>query len=82
MTETTLDKICSAIDLITEKKIQGLEFDRTIGATIINADNSKDGEYTVSDGSSSFLAYSENTNYKVDEQVYVTVPNNNFNEQK
>ena len=82
MTETTLDKICSAIDLITEKKIQGLEFDRTISATIINADNSNDGEYTVSDGSSSFLAYSENTNYKVEEQVYVTVPNNNFNEQK
>ena len=82
MTETTLDKICSAIDLITEKRIQGLEFDRTISATIINADNSKDGEYTVSDGSSSFLAYSENTNYKVDEQVYVTVPNGDFDRQK
>ena len=36
-----------AIDLITEKRIQGLEFDRTISATIINADNSKDGEYIL-----------------------------------
>ena len=82
MTETTLDKICSAIDLITERKIQRLEFNRTISATIINADNSKDGEYTLNDGSSSFLAYSENTNYKVDDQVYVTIPNNDFNGQK
>ena len=77
-----VEQFQDVLDLITEKRIQGLEFDRTISATIINADNSKDGEYTVNDGSSSFLAYSENTNYKVDEQVYVTIPNNNFNEQK
>lgn len=77
-----LDEIFQAIDLITQKRLDTLQFDKTITGKIINAENSDEGIYIVDDGSTQFLAYSENATYSEGTWVYVTIPNGDFSLQK
>lgn len=77
-----LDELFQAIDVITTKRLEHLEFDKTITCQIIDISNSDKGEYTVSDGMTEFLAYSENTNYREGSWVYVTIPNGDFTQVK
>ncbi len=77
-----LDELFQAIDVITTKRLEHLKFDKTLTCQIINADNCEKGEYIVSDGSVEFVAYSENPKYKVNNWVYVTIPNGDFNQPK
>ena len=76
------ETLCEAVDIIVTKKLEGIRFDTTINCTIINADKAKEGQYQVTDGSAKFYAYSVSTDYKVNDAVYVTVPNGDFNNQK
>ena len=68
-----------AIDILVDKKIEGVQFDKTITATITDASNAANGEYIVSDGSVKFKAYCNNTKYRQNEQVMVTIPQGDFN---
>ena len=77
-----LDEIFQAIDVITQKRLDKLQFDKTITCKIINAENAEEGMYVVDDGSTQFLAFSENTTYSEGTWVYVTIPNGDFNLQK
>ena len=77
-----LDELFQAIDVITTKRLEHLKFDKTLTCQIINADNCEKGEYIVSDGSVEFVAYSENPKYRVNNWVYVTIPNGDFNQPK
>ena len=77
-----LDNVFQAIDTIVQKRISGLNFDKTLTCQIINIDTRDKGEYIVTDGSSTFKAYSEKTNYSLNSWVYVTIPNGDFNEKK
>lgn len=77
-----LDEIFQAIDVITQKRLDKLQFDKTITCKIINAENAEEGMYVVDDGSTQFLAFSENTTYSEGIWVYVTIPNGDFNLQK
>lgn len=74
--------ILDAIDLVTEHKLERLEFDKTLVCTIEDDTNKKKGEYIVTDGSTSFTAYSDVTIYMKGLRVYVTVPNGNFDNKK
>jgi hypothetical protein len=56
--------IFDSISIIVENRLAGLEYDKTIICTVTDDSNKKNGEYRVSDGSITFLAYSENTSYK------------------
>lgn len=76
------ETICEAVNIIVEEKIKGIQFDKTINCTIIDAEQAKDGLYRVTDGSTKFYAYSASTDYKKNDAVYVTVPNGDFNNQK
>jgi hypothetical protein len=71
--------ICQAVDEIVTKKIEGISYDTTLNCTITDAENAELGKYTVTNGSATFTAYSVVTNYKVNDAVYVTVPNGDFN---
>ena len=77
-----LDEIFQAIDVITQKRLDKLQFDKTITCKIVSADNSEEGVYIVDDGSTQFLAFSENTTYSEGTWVYVTIPNGDFSLQK
>lgn len=76
------DEFFQAMDIIAEKRISELQYDQTLVCTITDTSNADCGQYTVSDTSSSFIAYSDNTNYLIGTKVYVTVPNGDMNNQK
>ena len=74
--------ILEAVDLVTEHKLERLEFDKTLVCTIEDDTNKKKGEYIVTDGSTSFTAYTDVTIYIKGMRVYVTIPNGNFDNKK
>lgn len=74
--------ICQAVDEIVSKKIEGIKFDKTINCIIVDNKEAQQGRYKVSDGSAKFYAYSSTTDYKIDDAVYVTVPNGDYDNQK
>ena len=76
------DNLCQAIEIIANNVVQGLNYDKTILCTITNIDKAKQGQYTVSDGSSTYIAYSSIKTYKLNTQVYVLIPNGDYNQQK
>jgi hypothetical protein len=77
-----VDNLFKSVDVIVAKQLEALPYDRTIKCSIVNTDNADKGEYIVSDGASSYKAYSENTDYQEGIYVYVNIPNGDFNEQK
>ncbi len=76
------EQICKAVDIIVSKKLESINFDSTIIATIVDNSEAKQYKYICSNGSSQFVAYAKETNYKVNESVYVTIPNNDYDQQK
>ena len=76
------EALMKAIDLKTTHALDRLEFDKTIICTIEDDTNKHKGEYIVTDGATSFTAYSDVTNYIVGLRVYVTIPNGNFDNEK
>lgn len=76
------ESLFQAIDTIVNKRLQAINFDNTDIYSIADASKAELGEYKVTDGSVTFTAYSQNTDYKENEAVYVTIPNNDFNQQK
>ena len=74
--------LLEAMSILSKKQIESISFDKTIEAVVTDASKASDGVYTVSTGSSEFLAYSTETEYKVNDAVMVTVPQGNFDKQK
>jgi len=72
------DIVLTAIDTVVSKRLEDLDYDKTIIATIVNADGAASGHYIVNDGAIDFDAYCSNNSYVVDDQVYVTVPKGDF----
>lgn len=80
--EMLVESLVPAMDIIASERIEAVNFDRTIKCRIIDTSNVKFGEYKVTDGTSTFKAYSEDQTFKKNDLVYVTVPMGDFNNQK
>ena len=76
------ESLLQAMDIIANKATSEIAFDSTIKCIIINNDNAEDGYYTVANGNTKFTAYSEVTTYQINENVRVSVPNNDFTSKK
>lgn len=76
------ETLFQAIDILIKKKIEAVRFDETIDATIIDASKSSLGQYLVSTGSAKFYAYSQETGYRENEVVLVTIPQGDYDNQK
>jgi len=76
MAGSITEQLFDAINLIASKKVSNLPYDQTIVCTITDNSNANNGEYTVNDGTSEFITYSENPDYRVNTRVYVNIPNN------
>lgn len=74
--------LCESVKIISESLLEGLKFDKTIECTIIDDSQRNKGIYVVSDGSVTFTAYSENTSYRNNTSVYVTIPNGDYDNDK
>jgi hypothetical protein len=58
-TEDLFDTIAK----IAENRIANLQYDKTIICTVVNNDDAKNNNYTVSDGSVEFIAEGDGTRY-------------------
>lgn len=76
------ENFCEAIKIITEDALSGIKYDKTVVATITDISKRKQGIYTVSDGSIQFIAYSDVLNYSVGTNVYITIPEGDYSNDK
>lgn len=76
------EQICLAVDQIVTERIKGIKYDSTITATIVSDKDAKDYRYICSNGSSQFVAFSKDTSFKAGDSVQVTIPNNDYDQQK
>lgn len=71
-----------SIDEILTKRLEGISYDITDIVTIVDNSEAEKGKYKVSDLSATYYAYSSDTSYKLDDAVYVTIPNGDYTQQK
>ena len=76
------DIICEAIDTIVNSRLSEIKFDQTIICTITDISKRDQGEYTVTDGSITFQAFSDSKNYSNNSQVQVLIPSGDWTAQK
>lgn len=76
------ETLFEALSLIVDKKIEAVKFDETVNAVVTDAAQASQGKYTVSIGNTKFPAYSDDTTYKVNEAVMVTIPQGDYDNQK
>lgn len=76
------ENLFDAVKIITSSMISSLQFDKTVIAKIADASNAARGEYVVTDGTSTYTAYSENTEYQEGTSVYVNILNGDYSNQK
>jgi hypothetical protein len=65
--DVIVEGLCGAISTIVSSALQDLSYDQTIICTIVDNSKSSNGEYRVTDGSTEFVAKSENTSYQKDD---------------
>lgn len=75
---------CQAVDEIVEQRIETIKFDSTILCTIVDDSWRDTGKYIVTNngGITKFEAFSENTNYRNNNNVYVQIPGGDWDQQK
>lgn len=76
------EQLFQGIEIIAKGLISDLKFNKTSVCTIKDTKEASQGKYYVTDGTSYFYAYSENTDYVKEQQVYVMIPNGDYNNQK
>lgn len=85
MSEDKLDYgevLCEAVDTIISKKLENLAYDITKTCIVIDDTYKKQGKYTVADGALKFEAYSTITTLNINDNVLVSIPNGDYNNQK
>lgn len=74
---------CQAVDQIVEKRLEAVSYDSTILCTIVDDSNRSKGLYIVTNNNTTkFEAFSENTTYRKNNNVYVQIPGGDWNQQK
>lgn len=78
------EQLLQAMDIVMEQKLTQLQFDKTIQAKIYSVVDIDTGEYKVRYNGNIFSAFSNDTSktYKVNDAVYVSVPEGNFSNKK
>ena len=76
------EEFFKSIDIIVEQRLADLSYDKTVIATIIDDSQKANGKYIVSDGTIKFDAYTNDLNYKIDDQVRVTIMNGDWSQKK
>lgn len=77
-----VESIFGAIDVIVSNRLDGISYDTTMICTIVDDRDKDRSHYVVTDGSIRFDAYTNDTSYKVDDVVRVSVLNGDFSQRK
>ncbi len=76
------EQICLAVDQIVSERLKSIKYDSTIIATIVDNSEAKNYKYICSNGSAQFVAFGKDTSFKINDSVQVTIPNNDYSQQK
>ena len=76
------DKILQSIEIVLNERLQSVEFDTTVLCTILDDSEREKGKYQVTNGNITFTAYSDDTRYRKNNEVYVLIPEGNYDNQK
>ena len=87
LSKEAVDSVLNAMNIISAAQLNNISYDKTIICTITdNSHAEKEGYYTVTNGSVRFKAYvtrsEDMVKYRINEQVYVKVPNGDYSQQK
>lgn len=77
-----IEQLFQSFDIILTQRLSDLSFDTTVIATIVDDSEKNIGHYIVSDGTIKFDAYTNDTSYKTDDQVRVTILNGDWTQKK
>lgn len=75
------ETLCQAVDILIQKRLKDLAFNTTQQFTVLDNTNRNKGEYRVGNSAIDFLAFGT-LSYDVGDEVYVTIPNNDWSQQK
>ena len=75
---------CEAIDTIVAERLNAVAKDITVLCTVVDDSKRKEGKYVVTEtnAQTKFEAFSDNTEYRNDNNVYVTIPEGDMNQAK
>lgn len=75
---------CEAIDTIVAERLNAVAKDITVLCTVVDDSKRKEGKYIVTEtnAQTKFEAFSDNTEYRNDNNVYVTIPEGDMNQAK
>lgn len=78
------NQLITAMDIISDSKISNLKLDKTVKAVIIELIDASRGEYKVSYSGNVLNAFASNLDeiYEKGQQVYLKIPENDFNNKK
>lgn len=76
-TSTMTESVLQAISTVTDAKLKNIGFDITQSYTVSSVVNGKQGEYLVTNGATQIVAYSDRTDFKIGDEVYVLTPEGN-----
>ena len=76
------EQLFQAVDIIVTQRLKDVSYDTSLICEIIDDINKDNNLYTVTDGNVKFDAYSDNLNYRIGDQVRVTVLNGDFSGKK
>lgn len=81
---TTSESIFQTVDILVDKKLSALQYDRTITADIDSIVNLDTGEYKVKYSGNIVSAFSDDVKkqYKIGDTVYVTIPQDDLSARK
>ena len=77
-----LNDFNEAMAIHAQNAVKGLSFDKSELGKIVDITNRDRGEYQVFNGSVRYYAYSDNHSYTLGTKVWVTIPNNDYSQQK
>lgn len=77
-----INEFFKSIDIILTQRLSDLSYDKTVIATIVDDSDKERSHYVVSDGTIKFDAYSNDTSFKNDDQVCVTILNGDWSQKK
>lgn len=74
---------CEAVDEIVRKRLEGISYDSTVLCRVVDDSKREEGLYVVThNNTTKFEAFSTITNYRNNDNVYVQIPNGDWNQQK
>lgn len=81
---TISEQILQAADILAEEKVKQLKFDKTVQAKVYSIINLDTGEYKVRYNGNIFSAFANDLTqtYKIDDWVYVNIPEGDFSGKK